>query len=136
MVPNAIFYNFGYGGNGNNKSGLIIQSVQEYIVSWNSLSIIFLEISYCEIFSMLDYLGKLWSNDYSFMKLKFVTRFFMMHIYWENYLIKNSLILDKVIWIRRDSSSPSLPYIPLSFISLFANLSSILYLPLHFVPLL
>ena len=47
--------------------------------------------------------------------------------------MKNSLILDKVRYVEVKSSSPSLPYIPLSFNSLSANLPSILFLyfPCH-----
>ena len=47
------------------------------------------------------------------------------------------MILNKVMWLcRGKGSSPSLPYIPLSFTSISANLSSILYLALPYLPYL
>ena len=112
-----IFLNFQYGGKVK-KVGIDYLSVREYIVSWNSLSIIFLGVRICKFFSRFDYLEKLLSNEYSFIIFEVLTRFLMLHYnYWGKLFVKNSLILCKVMqicsYVEVKSSSPSLFPFPL-----------------------
>jgi len=88
--------------------------------------------------SRFDYLEKSLCNEYSFIIFvmkSFLSRFYILNYnYWGKLFVKNSLILEKVRYVEVKSSSPFLPYTPLSFTSLSANLPSIFYSSLTTLP--
>ena len=66
----------------------------------------------------------------------FNTFFLLQYSYWGKFFFEKLWFQIKLCsYIEVKSSIPSLPFIPLSFTSLSANLPSILYLPLLCVPL-